>query len=1485
MSFGARYDASGQFKQDLTIGTNGNVGIGIVPSSVGRLQLPGVPNDRYSDIGINGGRLRIGNDTLTGNGAIFAQGGGAILEVGAQGYISFTTGAIAGSAVEKMRINEAGNVGIGIAKPLAKLHIEGRSTWGGLAIRNADNNVTHFNYPDGKNYIRGTTIIADDGGNVGIGTTSPGYKLEVNGDIRTGAGGDIRLGSANSGTDAILYSDNGELSFYTNQDRRMVLDTSGRLGIGTPSPSSPFHILNTSSDMMRIQNSGGGEADIRYLTGNSIWEVGTNNEGNGTDKNQFYIYDASGVPNPYAFTVQRGTGNVGIGTVNPTRAKLQVAGMIGNTVASFGNRGISLVSDWPQVHFNTYWSGSGLKAMAEGYGAAITVSPHDGSMNFRMSSKANAADENVSEEYRMTLTNAGNVGIGTAAPVVAGGGFSGIDIRGANGSSVVLGKSGNSKAVLFSDSSYLYFETPGVMAFRPGGSEKMRITSDGNVGIGTTTPGATYKLDVAGAVNATDFYEAGAKVVFPVTHSLPSISDVPKWVKLGTLTIGQQGQSALIKIISNVGYNASIAQNYEAYIRFKTSNAVNIDENGFSADSSYYTTGRNTLAAGDIKWVGDKDGIAATKYGLYVKFGAYTGIASFYTVETTGGSWKHEGTKASIDPGKPSSKVLVATKEFNINSNSLVVDSAGKVGIGTPGPLFGTLQVNGNIVSARASDNTNAGFYDWYNLSNNRRWHFTMRSGDEDKLQLYFNRGTANGSQYQWDGPFLNISPNGNVGIGTTEPKAKLDVSGDIRAGNSDLYFTKIDHKHTGIGNERGFAAIENAENYKTLMILGRSGTPVGRSVSIWDYLTVNGGQTVRSGSSDMMKIENSSYGGEADIRYSNGIGDWQVGTNQEGNGQDKNQFYIYDASGVSNPYAFTVQRGTGNVGIGTTAPVVAGGGFTGIDIRGANGSSVVLGKPGNSKAVLFSDSSYLYFETPGVMAFRPGSTEKMRITSDGNVGIGTTNPHSERKLHVMGPIRMETSANAWNWLEIVGSGGALYFGTDTSNRGIWSNGIRDVGIYTDGSARILVKGDTGQVTIPGTANVKSLCFGANDCRSSWGGLDLWHFEGGNVISKTTPSPVYTNTLWKTDQTATDGKPRCGCDTDPNRTNCAEKFETKTATACYDEYKDVILHRSAEREVTRYNLYNVFQRNSTNNIGINTEAPEGKLEVYAQGGFRSGDGGINMPGDVPILARVGSDNIAFGIVNKHDYATFGIGIKDSNRVSTQRGFVALYDNYDGNWHAALTLKNGKVGIRDKVPDYALDVNGDINVAFSPEAIKNARKVALNNFGAQGFDVAELFDEAEELEPGDVVAIETSRKVNKSSRHYQDTIVGVVSSAPALVFEGETLKLAPDPKEYGRPGKVPVALAGRVLVKVSTENGFIRPGDYVTSSSQRGIAMKADKPGKAIGIALEEYSEEGEGKVLVFLDMGIQHITEEVTQLKERLSELENQVKDIRSEAK
>ncbi len=114
-------------------------------------------------------------------------------------------------------------------------------------------------------------------------------------------------------------------------------------------------------------------------------------------------------------------------------------------------------------------------------------------------------------------------------------------------------------------------------------------------------------------------------------------------------------------------------------------------------------------------------------------------------------------------------------------------------------------------------------------------------------------------------------------------------------------------------------------------------------------------------------------------------------------------------------------------------------------------------------------------------------------------------------------------------------------------------------------------------------------------------------------------------------------------------------------------------------------------------------------------------------------------------------------------------------------------------------------------------------------------------------------------------------MGVVSSAPAVLFEGSELKLAPDPDRFIKGTKPPVTLAGRVLVKVNNENGSIRPGDYLTSSSVPGIAMKATETGPTIGIAMESFNGTAQGKVLVFINVGenkIRALVDEVEKIKD-----------------
>src|SRR5690606_6208547 len=72
---------------------------------------------------------------------------------------------------------------------------------------------------------------------------------------------------------------------------------------------------------------------------------------------------------------------------------------------------------------------------------------------------------------------------------------------------------------------------------------------------------------------------------------------------------------------------------------------------------------------------------------------------------------------------------------------------------------------------------------------------------------------------------------------------------------------------------------------------------------------------------------------------------------------------------------------------------------------------------------------------------------------------------------------------------------------------------------------------------------------------------------------------------------------------------------------------------------------------------------------------------------------------------------------------------------------------------------------------------------------------------------------------------------------------------------------PVALSGRVPVKVNLENGPIKRGDYLTLSSTPGVAMKATESGQTIGVALQNYTEETETNTIVtFVNLSYQRLS-------------------------
>lgn len=129
---------------------------------------------------------------------------------------------------------------------------------------------------------------------------------------------------------------------------------------------------------------------------------------------------------------------------------------------------------------------------------------------------------------------------------------------------------------------------------------------------------------------------------------------------------------------------------------------------------------------------------------------------------------------------------------------------------------------------------------------------------------------------------------------------------------------------------------------------------------------------------------------------------------------------------------------------------------------------------------------------------------------------------------------------------------------------------------------------------------------------------------------------------------------------------------------------------------------------------------------------------------------------------------------------------------------------------------------------------------------QGADLAEhyIFTEEDNVEMGDVVSMgDSPGDADKASRAYDRRLLGVIAESPGLIL-GDTAV-----------NSLPVAISGRVPVKVSAKNGEIKIGDPITSSDIPGVAMKATTAGKIIGTAMEKFDGDGTGKILVSINPG------------------------------
>ena len=199
-------------------------------------------------------------------------------------------------------------------------------------------------------------------------------------------GGSVYLGGLSGDSDWVVSGSN------------MYSGVSGNVGIGTPTPVLPLHILNSGNTGILLDGGIGSDVYLNYrIPGSNEWFTGVD----GADGDKFKISESGAWANT-RLCIDNG-GNVGIGTTTPT-AKLYVEGNI-----------------WAGA------SGDFVALSPDGVSTSATMFADDGSV--RMGARGGhlrfLADPSTAfNTERMRLTSTGDLGIGTTTPteklVVAG---------------------------------------------------------------------------------------------------------------------------------------------------------------------------------------------------------------------------------------------------------------------------------------------------------------------------------------------------------------------------------------------------------------------------------------------------------------------------------------------------------------------------------------------------------------------------------------------------------------------------------------------------------------------------------------------------------------------------------------------------------------------------------------------------------------------------------------------------------------------------------------------------------------------------------------------------------------------------------------------------------------------------------------------------------------------------------------------------------
>jgi hypothetical protein len=638
---------------------------------------------------------------------------------------------------ETMRIDGNGNLGIGTVNPFSRLTVFGNpnqfsiaydaskyadfsvSALGNLTI--APNNATALTSIGAGSAV---ALKVDALGNVGIGTTTPGYKLDVVGDVNIT--GSYRINGTALGAGVVGTGTANYLPVFvtaTTLGNSMLYQSGSNIGIGTVGPTDKLHLYNTAN------------------SANNIMLQGT---------------DSSGVNAAEQFIAAGDWGNTYLATHNSGRT----ATRFGLTLGGYGEVGTD--------------AGNGLIVGTRNASPLIFGT--------------NAI------EY-MRISTAGNIGIGTTNP----------------GAQLQVTHATLDPTIRINHPTGPNFDiiarggTDDRLDIHDGTDVRMTL-KDGNVGIGTTGPGA--KLDVYlsnGASVATEMLRLAA-----VTGDFqPGVGPYISFRGANAVEHGRIG-----------GFNQTLGVSTEGYLGFYTSQAGSLSERMRMINNGNVgigTTGPgakfHTVIGGSAPSI-----VAANQtVGIFQNSAATGDLARVsITSGATGQSVLQLGDNADDDIGAIIYDQTLDQLVFRTNnaSDRLVITNSGNVGIGTTNPGY-AFQVN----QATAAEpyiqgyfnNTTASSYGGIGVNGVNQSHLRFFINSTVKWQIRAGEGTGTDalSIYSWTkgDDVMYFKNDGNVGIGTTSPGAKLAVSGESRA----TQFTNAGVLGSNTGNARNHFTQYNA--------------------------------------------------------------------------------------------------------------------------------------------------------------------------------------------------------------------------------------------------------------------------------------------------------------------------------------------------------------------------------------------------------------------------------------------------------------------------------------------------------------------------------------------------------------------------------------------------------------------------------------------------------------------------------------------------